>query len=448
LASLESGPTLLDDLRTAWPPDEGPVTGGYVRPVLAEARPVAAAPLRPGRARGLGVVVAERHDGRLLLAPLVREDGAWRRARPRDGASTALIDALRLAEDLGPGFRLRRLGEVGAVRGERAIGVDQTNESVVVGTSAVVKWIAEPAPRDPAVPDLQAHLAALGYRGVPAPIGTLEWTDDRGRMATLALVATWLPDAADGWDWCVADVLGHVLHLPDGCDGACDGLLLARRLGTAAAGLAVALATPSDVIPQPVGWAGRERIDAWHSSAMAALDDALATLEGDALQALEQRSDAMRARIATIRSVDTTPVTWVHGDLHVGQVLRSPTGLSIIDLDDDVSLPLGERGQRLSPVRDMAQLASSLDHVGRIVDRRTSGEVSATVDAWVDQARTSFLGAYVSTLTAAGQQGLWDDRLLTGFEAERVCRELLYAARTLPRWMYAPLGTLRRMIPT
>ena len=149
----------------------------------------------------------------------------------------------------------------------------------------------------------------------------------------------------------------------------------------------------------------------------------------------------------TLATIESTPVTWIHGDLHVGQVLRSPSGLSIIDLDDDVSLPLAERGRQLSPVRDVAQLASSLDHVGRIVERRTSGETAMAVDAWVDQARTAFLAAYVTALTGAGRRELFDERLLTPFEAERVCRELLYAARTLPRWMYAPLGTLRRMIP-
>jgi maltokinase len=393
------------------------------------------------------VGVAERPDGPLLLAPLVRENGRWRRARPRDGASTALVEALARDHALDPGFRLRRLRDIGPLRGERAIGVDQTNESVVVGTRAVVKWIAEPAPRDPAVPDLQAHLAALRFEGVPAPVGSLEWTDATGRVATLALVATWLPDAADGWDWCVEDVLAHVLHVPGGCDGACDGLLLAGRLGQAAANLAVALATPSDVITEPVVRVGRERIRAWHASALGALDDAAATLTGEAHDALAARAEALRARIATLLTVDSTLVTWIHGDLHVGQVLRSPAGLSIIDLDDDVSLPLSERGRPLSPVRDVAQLSSSLDHVGRIVDRRTSGEAALAVDAWVDQARAAFLASYVTTLHAAGRRELFDERLLVAFEAERVCRELLYAARTLPRWMYAPMGTLRRMIP-
>lgn len=408
---------------------------------------MAAVSLGRDGARGLGVVVAERPGGRLLLAPLVREGGRWRRARPRDGASATLVEVLDREVELGPGFRLRRLRHTGRLRGERAIGVDQTNESVVVGTSAVVKWIAEPAPRDPSVPDLQAHLAAVGFAGIPAPIGALDWTDAQGRVATLALVATWLTDAADGWDWCVEDVLGHVLHAPDGCDGTCDGLLLAGRLGTAAADLAIALATPSDVIPEPVVTMDHAHIEGWRQSAETSLDAAMATLEGDAADAFRPRADALRARIGTLAAIRSTPATWIHGDLHVGQVLRSPGGLSIIDLDDDVSLPAAERGRQLSPVRDVAQLASSLDHVGRIVDRRTSGQAAAVVDAWVDQARTSFLAAYVSTLTAAGSRDLFDDRLLAALEAERVCRELLYAAGTLPRWMYAPLGTLRRMIP-
>jgi maltokinase len=447
LSQPDSSSPLLDELRATWPPAEGPTTGGYLRPPLADAWPIAATALEAGGARGLAVVVAERADGRLQAAPLVRQDGRWRRARPRDGASAALIAAVDEQVSLGPGFRLRRIRHTGRLRGERAIGVDQTNETVVVGTSAVVKWIAEPAPRDPSVPDLHAHLAAVGFEAVPAPIGALEWTDPGGRIATLVLVATWLPEAADGWEWCVDDVLAHVLHAPDGCDGACDGMLLGARLGRVAAGLAIALATASAVIPAPVATVGPERIADWRRSAERALDAALGTLEGAASDALGARADALRARIGTLALIRSTPATWIHGDLHVGQILRSPAGLSIIDLDDDVSLPVAERGQQLSPVRDVAQLASSLDHVGRIVDGRTDGHTTDAIDAWVAEARAGLLAAYVGALTSAGMRHLFDDRLLAALEAERVCRELLYAAGTLPRWMYAPLATLRRMIP-
>ncbi|MFI5893647.1 hypothetical protein ACIA5D_26430 [Actinoplanes sp. NPDC051513] len=38
---------------------------------------------------------------------------------------------------------------------------------------------------------------------------------------------------------------------------------------------------------------------------------------------------------------------------------------------------------------------------------------------------------------------LLDEKLLRPFEVEQECRELIYAARFLPRWRYAPMGVLR-----
>jgi hypothetical protein len=38
---------------------------------------------------------------------------------------------------------------------------------------------------------------------------------------------------------------------------------------------------------------------------------------------------------------------------------------------------------------------------------------------------------------------IFDPRLLRPFEVEQECRELLYAARFLPRWRYAAMGVLR-----
>jgi maltokinase len=82
--------------------------------------------------------------------------------------------------------------------------------------------------------------------------------------------------------------------------------------------------------------------------------------------------------------------------------------------------------------RDLAQMTSSLDHVGRIVDERTAGGRHRIVDEWVGRTRREFL----SELEA-------DAVLLAAFEVEQECRELVYAARYLPRWRYAPLATLR-----
>lgn len=437
--------TLLQELIETWPPTEEARGGGYVRAPLAAMTPVAATALGAGDRVGLAVVVTRDAAGGLSLAPLARDAGTWRRARPRDGASAAVVAGVASQAPLTDGFRLERLLDPGQPQGERAIGVDQTNESVVVGDRAVVKWLAEPVLRDPAIVELPEHLAAAGFQDMPRPLGRLSWAAD-GRVATLAQVTAWLPDAADGWDWCVADVLAHVLHGAT-CPGDCPGLRLGARLGRLAGALHAALATPTSRIPAPVSIANAALIADWHRTAIGALDRALAAVDGVARTELAARADALRARIDTLAQATTTPMLRIHGDLHVGQVLRSGDRLVVIDLEDDVSLPVSERGRPLPAARDVAQLCSSLDHVGRIVDRRTDGAHGRAVDAWVDQARQMFLAAYVETLTTAGRAELFDARLLVAFEAERVCREILYAAGTLPRWMYAPLGTLRRMIP-
>ena len=106
---------------------------------------------------------------------------------------------------------------------------------------------------------------------------------------------------------------------------------------------------------------------------LGALDTALGLLSGDALAELEARADTLRLRHPDARrTCPPTRVQRIHGDLHVGQVLSSAQGLAVIDLDDDISIDVAERGRPLPAARDVAQMTCSLDHVGRIAARRTA----------------------------------------------------------------------------
>ena len=87
--------------------------------------------------------------------------------------------------------------------GERAIDVDQTNESVIVGDAAVVKWATHlqegphPAPRRIAV------LRDAGFDGMPTPWGLVTWRSVDGAETLAASVDEYLPGAVDGWTWAV-----------------------------------------------------------------------------------------------------------------------------------------------------------------------------------------------------------------------------------------------------
>ena len=131
----------------------------------------------------------------------------------------------------------------------------------------------------------------------------------------------------------------------------------------------------------------------------------------------------------------------------MGQVLSSPRGLAIIDLDDDISVDPAARGRPLPVARDVAQMTCSLDHVGRLADRRTGGRHRDAIEDWIGDAQADYLAAYRTALAGSGTDATLDDRLLDAFVAERICREIVYAARVLPRWLDAPMGTLRRVVP-
>jgi maltokinase len=59
--------------------------------------------------------------------------------------------------------------------------------------------------------------------------------------------------------------------------------------------------------------------------------------------------------------------------------------------------------------------------------------------------RDTFLDAYASTLQ---HSELYDQDLLMPFRLQQVLREIIYAARHLPRWMYVPDAALPALLGT
>ena len=80
--------------------------------------------------------------------------------------------------------------------------------------------------------------------------------------------------------------------------------------------------------------------------------------------------------------------------------------------------------------------------MARVVDKGTGFTLTDAVDAWSQTARLQLIEAYRSELESAERTDLLDERLIAPFEAEQLCREIVYAGEYLPSWVYAPLGGL------
>ena len=358
----------------------------------------------------------------LLVSAVVEDRGGFRRARAGDGVAGTLLDKTATDDEHG-GFTFRRVGTIGRWSGETPIEVDQSNESTVVGGKAVVKRLVWTAPGNERPMVLPAHLVAAGFDEIPAPLGNAGWRHDEGE-APIASIASYLPGARDGWDW-YGELLESSLE-----DRSVDAVSPAAALGAITARLHGALATPTEVLPAPSAAADEDTVARWRRSAEADLDAAISSIDGDEGVRLRDRASAVREELHELRSLETISIP-IHGDLHVGQFLRWGGALAVSDLDGD---PLGPGTLEGSPAKDVASLVQSIDHVGRIVERRRGRSLAD----WIREASDVFLEAYRHELAALGASVLFDERLLRPLRVAQELHEFVYADRYLPSWRYVP----------
>jgi maltokinase len=432
-----------------WPPELADAISSagvelLTPPVRTAAPPAVDGPLRVCAGLDLGhgrwlCVVGDR-SGRRWTAPVVADGASVRRARTGDGVAAAVVDCVVGAVRVAPPFVVQAV--VGRrVAGERAVTVDQTNESVVVGESAVVKLCLHlPARGNKSPPPAARRLPALtaaGFEGMPPLWGMLSVEGGDEPPLLLASVTGYLPGAVDGWHWATDDARKYATGELDEA-----AIAPAATLGALTARMHVALSS-----------AGRERATSadtqrWLASAHRDLRAAVAEVdgpEGDRLAVLAPRA---AAGLAALGASEGTALIEVHGDLHVGQVLRhsSPPRFAVTDFDGSPVVAAGDRDRRQPAAVDVAGMIASLDHVGRVVLRRTSPIDRGRVLTWVDQAQRSFLRSYLAGLSSADAQDLFDDRLLRPLRVWQECREFLYAARHLPHWRYVPDQALASLL--
>jgi maltokinase len=228
------------------------------------------------------------------------------------------------------------------------------------------------------------------------------------------MLQAYVSDAEDGWGWASRAVMEG-----DTSDIA--------RLGSNTATLHRALAQLESRQAAP------DEMRAWRRSADAQLDRVLELVNGGVGAELRSFEPRLRSELEAIEGLRPPLLTRVHGDYHIGQILRSRDGLRVVDFEGEPTKGLAERNAVGAPLRDVAAMLRSFDHLARYVDRDLVTGSTRQIERWIVDARDAFLEAY----------GEHDPALLRGLEVEKECYEFIYAATFLPEWMYAPVGGMR-----
>jgi maltokinase len=312
----------------------------------------------------------------------------------------------------------------------RAVGAEQSNTSIVYGNEYILKLfrrvIAGPNP------DLQLHraLRSVGSKHIARPLGAV--TDE---FVVLGMLQEFLPSAAEGWAMATASVRDLMaeadLHAEEvGGDFAGEAFRLGQSVAEVHADLRRALGS---------GREGPERL----YEAVRAMHRRLDTVLADVPE-LAPYESPLRAVFEQARKANpVVDVQYIHGDLHLGQVLRTPTGWKLIDFEGEPAAPLAERNALRSPLRDVAGMLRSFDYAAQqmLVGHPADHQLEVRAQEWTARNREAFCDGYAEVCDDPRGQAA----LLRALELDKAVYEVAYEHGNRPDWLMVPLASIARI---
>jgi maltokinase len=316
----------------------------------------------------------------------------------------------------------------------RALSAEQSNTSVVLGEQLLLKMFRRITLG--INPDVELHLALaeVGCRSV-APIRAWIEADIDGVRTTLAMVQDFAANSADGWSMALGSVRDLLI----------EGDLRADEIGTDFAGeahrMGAAVAEVHAHLIEGLGASERPASDL-AAGMIRRLDAAAAEVDE-----LTEFVPDVRRLFEEVAALGQVAVQRVHGDLHLGQVLRTPERWLLIDFEGEPAKPLTERRHPDTPLRDVAGMLRSFDYAAHHSVRERESEGVATqrefrAGEWAQRNSAAFCDGYAA---ASGSDPREFGALLRAYEVDKAVYEVVYEARNRPAWLRLPLNAIRRL---
>jgi maltose alpha-D-glucosyltransferase / alpha-amylase len=401
-----------------------------------------------------------------------------------DDTCSRLLDLIEHARELPTGAgSLRGIVtgaefDLGAERRWVRSSTDQSNSVVFVNERYVLKMFRRVEAGVNPDFEVPAHLLKRGFTRVPLLGGGLFYHRAGVDPATLAVVQGSVTHQGTGWEFTISDLRRFYEAVAARARSAeaplsppstemlptflaaterwylASAQLLGRR--TAEMHRALADADDAAFAPEPFGAEAR---DAAHRDMTALAEqvlDLLATKRDiipDVLQppveavlnaapTLLERLDAMKGDApAGVR-------IRIHGDYHLGQLLRTEEDFIILDFEGEPARSLAERRLKHPPLKDVAGMLRSFSYAAyaalftfTLNAADDYALLAPWADAWQHWIGKAFLMSYRSTAgTDLNVQDSWEaDRLLGAFILEKALYELRYELNNRPHWLGIPL---------
>ncbi|KAA2259506.1 aminoglycoside phosphotransferase [Solihabitans fulvus] len=320
----------------------------------------------------------------------------------------------------------------------RPITSEQSNTSLVFGHQYILKLFRRltPGPN----PDLVRHRAlhAVGCEHIAEPLGSITG-ELAGQPTTLGMLQPFVADAVDGWAMAttsVRDLMAEAdLHADEvGGDFAAEAHRLGHAVGAVHSDLDRALGHEQ---------LGPERLAGVVAAMQRRLDAVLTSVPELGAYEAELRAAFDKA----VDAEESITVQHVHGDLHLGQVLRTVSGWLLIDFEGEPAAPAEDRVALHSPLRDVAGMLRSFDYAAHqlLVGQPEDHQLARRAMEWSRRNRDAFCDGYAEVATRSVGDPRGHATLLRAFELDKAVYEVAYEHANRPEWLTVPLSSIARI---
>ena len=340
---------------------------------------------------------------------------------------------------------------------------EQSNTSLVVGRDHLLKVMRKVVFEPSLELEMTRALERTGFEHLAPAQGWLHYERDGvDHGALIALAQSYLHNATEGWTLALTSLRDLYADAEERGTGDPEQRVRAveeaggsfaaeaARLGdiTAQMHLALAGAVGEDITAQPIT---ARRLADWAEEMLADLD-ALIAVDDEAVATLPDHRAALESRIAAIRRLDDPGLAIrIHGDYHLGQVLRTDAGWTVLDFEGEPRRSIEHRRRRHSPMRDVAGMLRSFDYAAEValIERTTPTDPAwagllAQGHTWAWVNRKAFWSTYVER--TAGTTLIPDPgaalTLRRAFEIQKAVYEVGYELAHRPQWAQVPLAFL------
>ena len=364
----------------------------------------------------------------------------------------------------------------------RLSSAEQSNTSILYGKTMILKLFRRLQPGLNPDVEIGRFLTEVAHFPRIAPfLGEINLSSGESEPTSIAMLQELVANEGDGWQWTL-DELARFYEAVAACPPPADEgegatflapgrispeaeehawlyLGAAALLGRRTAEMHLALATETDnpaFEAEPLTAADlkadAQRIDTQISHTLDALKSRMSSLQfetaDDAATILSRRIELYARAHAISATKPSGDAIRIHGDYHLGQVLRAKNDFILLDFEGEPARSLTERRKKQCPLKDVAGMLRSFSYAAwsaldQYTQRHPDSRLEPWLRLWQNAISSAFLNAYRET--AAANPALLPEpgqaqSLLNSYLLEKALYELLYELNNRPAWVRIPLA--------